>query len=79
MKDKQQFRFVMAFGFGFITLMFMSFICGYYFGKIILQLSEIHSLFLSLAVGTGTILIETILFILKMEKMDRDEREYEKR
>ena len=78
-KDKQSFRFVLAFGFGFITLMFLSFIAGYFFGKHILKLDETSSLLLSIAVGTSTIILETCLFIVKMEKMERMERMEEER
>ena len=60
----------MAFGFGFITLMFLSFACGYLLGTKIFNLSETNALILSLVVGISTIIIETILFVIRMEKMD---------
>ena len=70
MKEKQEFRFTLAFGFGFISLMFFSFICGYFLGKKILGLSETGSLIMSLIIGIGTIIMETILFLIRMEKLD---------
>lgn len=69
-KAKQEFRFTLAFGFGFITLMFLAFICGYFLGKKIFNLSETGSLILSLVVGIGTIIMETVLFVIRMEKLD---------
>ena len=68
----------MAFGFGFITLMFLSFICGYLLGKKVFGLDETNSLILSLIVGMGTIILETILFVIRMEKMDAQTRFREK-
>ena len=70
-KQKQEFRFTIAFGFGFITLMFLAFVCGYFLGKMIFGFSETGSLILSLIVGVSTIIMETILFIIRMEKLER--------
>lgn len=73
-QQKQQFRFTIAFGFGFITLMFLAFICGYALGKVVFGFSETGSLIMSLIVGVSTIIIETILFIIRMEKLERQEK-----
>ena len=73
-KAKQEFRFTLAFGFGFITLMFLAFACGYLLGKKVFNLNETNSLILSLVVGMGTIILETILFVIRMEKMDAQSR-----
>ncbi|TNV83010.1 hypothetical protein FGO68_gene15614 [Halteria grandinella] len=73
-KAKQEFRFTIAFGFGFITLMFLSFVCGYFMGKKVLGLSETQSLIMSLIIGVGTIILETVLFVIRMEKMDANAR-----
>ena len=73
-KAKQEFRFTLAFGFGFITLMFLAFACGYLLGKKVFNLDETNSLILSLVVGMGTIILETILFVIRMEKMDANSR-----
>jgi membrane protein DedA with SNARE-associated domain len=74
MKQKQEFRFTLAFGFGFISLMFLAFICGYFLGKKIMGLSETGSLIMSLIVGIGTIILETILFLIRMEKLENQDR-----
>ena len=41
-------------------------------------LDETNSLILSLIVGMGTIILETILFVIRMEKMDAQTRFREK-
>ena len=64
----------MAFGFGFITLMFLSFVCGYFLGLKIFGLSQVASLILSLVVGISTIIMETVLFVIRMEKMEAQKR-----
>lgn len=69
-KAKQEFRFTLAFGFGFISLMFLAFVCGYFLGKKILGMSETGSLIMSLVVGISTIIVETILFVIRMEKLE---------
>ena len=73
-KQKQAFRFTLAFGFGFISLMFLAFVCGYFLGKKVFNLSETGSLITSLVVGIGTIIVETILFVIRMEKLEAQER-----
>jgi len=54
--------------------MFLSFICGYFLGKKIFGLSETGSLIMSLVIGIGTIIMETILFLIRMEKLDSQDR-----
>ena len=54
--------------------MFLSFICGYFLGKKIFGLSETGSLIMSLVMGIGTIIMETILFLIRMEKLDSQDR-----
>ena len=39
MLDKQKFRFTLAYGYGFISLMFIAFVCGYCLGKFIFELN----------------------------------------
>ena len=53
--------------------MFLSFACGYLLGKHILGYSETESMVLSLIMGIGSIILETVLFILKMERLEREE------
>ncbi len=69
-RAKQEFRFTLAFGFGFISLMFLAFICGYFLGKKIFGFNETGSLIMSLVIGISTIIIETILFVIRMEKLE---------
>ena len=77
-RQKQAFRFTLAFGFGFISLMFLAFVCGYFLGKKIFNLSETGSLITSLVVGIGTIIVETVLFVIRMEKLESQERKSSK-
>lgn len=58
--------------------MFIAFICGYFMGKHVLGLTETASLILSLIVGVGTIILETTLFIIKMERIEEMARKSEK-
>ncbi len=73
-KEKQQFRFTIAFGFGFISLMFLAFACGYLLGIKIFGMNQTQSLILSLIVGIGTIIMETVLFVIRMEKIENEQR-----
>ncbi|CDW88185.1 UNKNOWN [Stylonychia lemnae] len=73
-QEKQEFRFTLAFGFGFISLMFLSFICGYFLGLHIFGLSMTNSLIMSLVFGISTIILETILFLIRLDKMDRQKK-----
>jgi hypothetical protein len=57
--------------------MFLSFICGYFLGKKVLNLTETQSLILSLVVGVSTMILETVLFVIRMEKMEGEQRRYE--
>ena len=61
----------MAFGFGFISLMFLGFATGYFFGKFVLELDEVPSLIVSLVVGICTLIVEAFLLIIKMDKMEK--------
>jgi uncharacterized membrane protein YuzA (DUF378 family) len=55
--------------------MFLAFLCGYFLGKHVFGLSETSSLIMSLIVGITSIVIETILFIIKMEKLEQAQRD----
>ena len=50
--------------------MFLSFACGYLMGTQVFGMNQTNSLILSLVVGISTIIIETILFVIRMEKME---------
>lgn len=69
-KEKEEYRFVLAFGLGFITLTFMGFLSGYCFGKFILERSEEFSLILSLVFGILTLITEMILMIIRLYKWE---------
>lgn len=69
-KEKQEFRFALAFGYGFITLMFLGFGCGYLLGRFVFELNEVGSLILSLIMGIGTLIVEAILMLIKMNKLE---------
>jgi len=78
-KDMQQFQQSMAFGSSFITLMFLGFAMGYYLGKYFFQLNDVHCLILSMIVGIATLILETIIYIIKVEKIEADQRKKEKK
>ena len=65
------FRFMMAFGFGFITIMFMGFLTGFCIGKFILGWSENDSLLLALVTGIPTLILEAILMIIRLDKWEK--------
>ena len=68
--DKNDFRFMMVYGFGFITLMFLGFLSGYSMGLYIFHLSHENSLIMSLFVGTMTMMMEAILMIIRIHQID---------
>lgn len=59
-------NFVLAFGIGFITVLFMGFLTGYCLGKFVLEQSDEFSLVLSLITGIGTLVMEMILMIFRL-------------
>jgi hydrogenase/urease accessory protein HupE len=70
----QQYHTSLAFGTSFITLMFLGFALGYYLGKYFLVLPDIQCYILSIVVGIGTMILETVLYIIKVEKIEGEER-----
>ena len=76
-KGVQQFHTSVAFGTSFITLMFLGFALGFYLGKYIFQLKDVHCYVLSIIVGVSTMILETVLYIIKVEKIEGDERKKE--
>ena len=54
--------------------MFLGFALGFYLGKYIFLLKDIHCYILSIIVGVGTMILETVLYIIKVEKIEGDER-----
>ena len=69
-EQKNELRFVLTYGFGFITMMFLGFFSGYVLGKWGLRWSDEHSLILSLVIGIGTIFVEATLMIWRIHKME---------
>lgn len=69
--SQKELRFVLTYGFGFITMMFLGFFSGYVLGYYGLNLSTEHSLILSVIIGTITIFVEAILMIYRIHKMDQ--------
>ena len=68
---KQESQFTMMFGFGFITMMFLGFVSGYFVGTRILEWDPLPSMFISLAVGITTLLVEAFLMIFRIQKLDK--------
>ncbi|CAI2379645.1 unnamed protein product [Moneuplotes crassus] len=75
--EMQNYHQSLAFGSSFITLMFLGFAMGYYVGKYFFQLPDIQCYILSMVVGIGTLILETILYIVKVEKIEGDQRKKE--
>jgi len=61
----------LAFGLGFISLTFLGFLTGFCIGKYILQVDFETSLILSLVSGIGTLLMETVLMIIRLTKWEK--------
>jgi len=61
----------LAFGFGFIGMLILGFLCGYCLGRFALKLSETNSLLLSLVTGIGTLMLEATLLIIRLYRMDQ--------
>ena len=73
-KRKQEYRFVIAFGFGFISLMFLGFATGYFIGSVVMEWDQQSSLICSIVTGTISLIVEAILLLIKMEKMQDGEK-----
>jgi hypothetical protein len=69
-KEKEDYRFVLAFGLGFISLTFMGFLSGYCLGRFVLDKSEEFSLILSLVTGILTLIVEMLLMIIRLYKWE---------
>lgn len=72
------FRFMMAFGFGFITVMFLGFLTGYCIGKFLLEWNDNDSLLLALATGIPTLFLEAVLMMIRLNKWEK-KREAERK
>jgi uncharacterized membrane protein YeaQ/YmgE (transglycosylase-associated protein family) len=58
----------MAFATSFITLMFLGFVLGYFIGKLVFQLEESQCWVCSIIIGVSGLMLEVVLYILKVEK-----------
>ena len=56
-------------------MMFLGFLSGYFLGIYGLEWSHTESLVLSIVVGSATVIGETILLVIRLEKMN-DNKEY---
>ena len=63
-------RFVLAYGVGFITLTFLGFLSGFMVGRYFLRYDVRDSLIVSIAIGTATLIMETILMVLRIQRME---------
>lgn len=61
-------------GWSFISMLFLSGVCGFYFGKYFLEISFEYSLMLAAAFLYGTLMIEVFLHMARTEKMSIQER-----
>ena len=61
----------MTFGFGFITLMFLGFVSGYFLGRRVFEWEPLPSVFVSLAVGITTLLVEMALMMFRISKLEK--------
>jgi hypothetical protein len=69
-EEKNEGRFVMMYGIGFISLMFLGFFSGFMIGFLYFQWPLEKSLICSLVVGISTLFLESILMILRMSRME---------
>ena len=70
-EEMADFRFMLAFGFGFITVMFLGFLTGFCLGKFLLGWNENDSLLLSLVTGIPTLFLEAFLMMIRLNKWER--------
>jgi putative Mn2+ efflux pump MntP len=77
-KEKEDFKFALAFGTGFISVLFMGFVSGYAVGRFLMEWDQNSSLVLSLFFGVGTLFMEGFLMIFRLEKWMK-KREMEKK
>lgn len=77
-KEKEDFRFALAFGMGGISLLFLGFLSGYCLGKYVLEWDEQSSLILCLVFGVCTLFLEGFMMIFRLQKWEQ-KREMEKK
>lgn len=79
-REKEDLKFVMAFGFGFISLTFTGFGSGFLLGKYVFNWTEEQSLIFSLITGICTLILEAVLMLMRLNKWEqkraRDKKAY---
>ena len=78
-KEQREFKFVLAYGFGFISMMFLGFLSGYFLGIYGLMWDHTNSLILSIAVGAGTMFLESVMLILRISSITEHDENVEER
>ena len=63
---------MLTYGFGFISMMFLGFLSGYFLGIYGFEWDHRNSLILSIAVGSLTVMGETFLLVLRLIQMDEN-------
>ena len=63
---------MLTYGFGFISMMFLGFLSGYFLGIYGLEWSHTESLVMSIVVGSATVIGETILLVIRLNHMDEN-------
>jgi len=54
-----------------ITLMFLGFVSGYFLGRRVFEWEPLPSVFVSLAVGITTLLVEMALMMFRITKLEK--------
>ena len=66
-------RFVLTYGVGFVTLLFLGFLSGYCLGRYGFEWDFQTSMVLSLIIGTATLFVEGLLLIIRMYRFGEEE------
>ncbi len=61
----------MTFAMMLLSSFFVTFLMGYFVGSRYLKVSETKSLIISAAAGIGLMMVETVIFMLKMESSEK--------
>ena len=67
---KAETKFVISFGFGFITVMFLGFLTGFMAGFYVLEWDARSSMIMSLFTGIPTLFLEMVLMIFRLTKWE---------
>ena len=61
----------MGFGYGLISVMFLGFVSGFALGKFMFEFEMQGCMVCALVVGIFTIMVEMVLVLLRINKMDK--------